>query len=460
MFNSFAQLASSLEATLSLDALQTPTAETKKVDEETTSVVSKGVRNDRNEVHPNNKKGDRRSEDTEMQLVEEVSRITELLRLKDEEGLSVNMKLSEALNELQSGKLAYSDIKNELKEAKLTIKSMAEASDDKANSNSREISDLNEEITKLKKSVAEKESLISSLQTKPIVKPQADIVNDGEIQRAEDTSQLRDENAALNVEVAQNSAILQSAKEQIISFENQLDEAKAFRRQNEDQLVACQREITSLKEELSIIRSEKEKEYVLFGSKLESAESNTVEQKKQFESQIEAMKAKIAAMEIQINQQESSYAALKGASERQSSSDAEKSSEMEDLYRSLSEASESIEHEKSLSTIANAELAELRCSLTESNKQLSELRGKDEERAKQILDLERTIREKSEAIADLQAKQTTLTEKTKDIVKKYSEMKTKNQNLEQSGGEKSAEATKNLQNKVHTSAQILEGHTS
>jgi chromosome segregation ATPase len=454
MFNSFAQLASSLEASLSLDALQTPAAETKKVDEETSSVVSKGVRNDRNEVHPNNTKEDGRSEDAEMKLVEEVSRITELLRLKDEEGISVNMKLSEALDELQSGKLAYSDIKNELKEAKLTIKSMTEASDDRINSSSREISDLNEEITKLKKSITEKESLISSLQSKAIVKPQADTVDDGEIHHVEDTSQLRNENAALTVEVAQSLTILQSAKEQIISYENQLDEAKTFRRQNEDQLVACQREISSLKEELSSIRSEKEKEYVLFGSKLESAESDSLEQKKQFESQIESLRVKIAAMEVQITQQESSYAALKGASERQSSTDAEKLSEMEDLYRSLSEASESIEHEKSLSSIANAELAELRCSVTESNKQLSELKRKDEERAKQILDLEGTVSEKNKAIADLQAKQTTLTEKTKDIVKKYSEMKTRNQNLEQSGGEKSAEATKSLQNKVHNEVRI------
>jgi chromosome segregation ATPase len=256
------------------------------------------------------------------------------------------------------------------------------------------------------------------------------------------------------VEVAQSLTILQSAKEQIISYENQLDEAKTFRRQNEDQLVACQREISSLKEELSSIRSEKEKEYVLFGSKLESAESDSLEQKKQFESQIESLRVKIAAMEVQITQQESSYAALKGASERQSSTDAEKLSEMEDLYRSLSEASESIEHEKSLSSIANAELAELRCSVTESNKQLSELKRKDEERAKQILDLEGTVSEKNKAIADLQAKQTTLTEKTKDIVKKYSEMKTRNQNLEQSGGEKSAEATKSLQNKVHNEVRI------
>ena len=454
MFNSFAQLASSLEASLSLDALQTSTTETKKVEEETTSAVSKGIRNDRNEIHPNNKKGERSSEDTEMQLVEEISRISELLRLKDEEGISVNMKLSEALDELQSGKLAYSDIKNELKEAKSTMKSMAQASDDKMNSSAREISDLTDECSKLKKCVAEKENLINSLQTKPIVKPQADIVDGGEIQHTEDNLQLQDEIASLNMELAQNLAMLKSAKEQIISFENLLDEAKAFRRQNEDQLVANQREISTLKEELCNIQSEKEKEKELYGSKLESAETNSVEQKKQFESQIEALKAKITVLESHISQQESSYEALKGASERQSSTDAEKSSEMEDLYRSLSEASESIEHEKSLTTIANAELAELRCSLTESEKQLSELRGKNEERDKRILDLEGAINEKNNSIADLQAKQSTLTEKTKDIVKKYSEMKTKNQNLEQSGGEKSAEATKSLQNKVRTAMQI------
>lgn len=454
MFNSFAQLASSLEASLSLDALQTVTTETKKVEEETTSVVSKGVRTDRNEVHPNNKKGGRGSEDTEIYLVEEVSRITELLRLKDEEGISVNMKLSEALDELQSGKLAYSDIKNDLKEAKMAIKSMAEASDDKLNSSDRQISDLNEEVSKLRKSVAEKEYLVNSLKTKPVVKPQADVVDDGEIRHGEDNFQLQEENAALNVQVAQNLAMLQSAKEQIISFENLLDEAKAFRRQNEDQVVTCQREISFLKEELSNIQAEKEKEKELFGSKLESAESNSEEQKQQFELQTGALKAKIAVLETTINQQKSSYEALKGAVDRHSSSDAEKSSEMEDLYRSLSEASESIEQEKSISSIAHAQLTELRCSLTESNKQLIEMRVRDEERDKRIFDLESTINEKNSSITDLQAKQSTLTEKTKDIVKKYSEMKSRNQTLELSGGEKSAEATKNLQNKVRLKVQM------
>lgn len=448
MFTSFAQLASSLEASLSLDALQSSTTDTTKVEEEITSGLSKDVRNDRNEVHPKNSKGEKKSEDTEMRLVEEVSRISEMLRLKDAECLSVNVKLSEALDELQSGKLAYSDIKNELKEAKMTIKSIKESNDDQVNSTSREIVDLNEEIVKLKKCVAEKESLISSIQTKSTAKPLAENSDGGGGKLTEDNLHLQNENVALNVEVAEKLAMLHTAKEQIISFENLLDEAKSFRRQNEDQLVICKREISSLSEEIANIQSEKQKEKESYMTKLECSESTSLEQKKQYDSQIEASKAKITKLEIQISQQETSYEALKGASDRQSSNDAEKSSEMDDLYRSLSEASESIEHEKSLCSIAHAELAELRVSLAESSNALTELRANYEEKNKLVIDLEGTLNEKNKSISDLQAKQSTLTEKTKDIVKKYSEMKTKNQNLELSGGEKNAEANKSLQNKV------------
>ena len=444
MFTSFAQLASTLEASLSLDALQVPADGTKKSDDNSTITKKKEAANDEKTSAPNPRGGD----ETEILLVEEVSRLSELLRSKNEECSTTMLKLSESLGNLQSQKLAFSDLSDELKALKVSAKLSSQDYDDKLSSAEREMCDLRDEVSRLKKVVDDGNEQRNLMQMQLSASPIVDTPDGGENSETEQNSQLHHENTSLKREISQNCISLSQAKQQISSLEGLLEEAKTSRRLNEDKLSKYERDLTSLTERLSTAESDRLSEVESYERKLKDmAEAETL-LKSTHENNLTAITLAKSEAENALLQQKASYDTLNESFEKLNTANLEKISEMEDLYRSVAGASDSVEQEKSLRNKAQTELSNLREQLEEKSKSISELEFNllQKDSAIEAFDTELSL--KNSAISELQAKQVTLTEKTKDIVKKYSEIKAKNQSLELASGDKSAEALQQLQNKV------------
>ena len=441
MFSSFAQLASSLEASLSLDALQaSTTGETKSTDNQ-----SHGKPNLTQKEELISTDGHTTNEETELLLVEEVSRLSELLRLKDGDLTSLQVQHSEALGKIQSKELAISDVREELEALKLSGKSTIDALNEKYISAEREICDLKEEVNRLKKSSDEKSSVVTNLQALLLTASNSTNCNEG---NEENKSQLQIKNETLKLELDQLSTLLSYTKSEKAALEELLNGFKASTRTHEDQLTVNQRDLASLRAELSQVNLDWKNETESSRLALADAVTDRLKLETQYETEMNELKAQVILLEKNLTVQKDSYDALDAKCGKQISADAEKTSEMDDLYRSLSQASDANEEVKLLHSVTQAELAALASELIEKKKSITELQGNLDERNASIMELESVVKERNTTIADLQVKQTTLTEKTKDIVKKYSEMKTKNQNLESAGDEKYTEAIKNLQQKV------------
>ena len=443
MFTSFAQLASTLEATLSLDALQAPASGAKKNDDNPSLTIKKEAGKD-DALAPN----PRGAGETEILLVEEVSRLSELLRLKSDECTTNSSKLSESIGILQAQKLAFSDLNEELRAAKLSAKLNSQDYDDKLSSADREMCDLRDEATRLRNVVDdgnEQRNLMQmQLSSNTVVKS----LDDGENLDTEQSSQMYQENSSLKLEISQNQVSLNQSKQQISSLEGLLQDAKAARRLNEDKLSKFERDLASLAEKLSCAKSHGLAQVESYESKLKEIVEAKLIMKSGYEDNVTSLTAAKQELESALLQQKASYNFLNESFEKLKTADLEKSSEMEDLYRSVSGASDSVEEEKSLRNKAQTELSNFRDQLLEKNKSISELQSNISQKDSTIEDLRKELSLKNNTIAELQAKQVTLTEKTKDIVKKYSEMKAKNQSLEVASGDKSAETLQQLQNKV------------
>ena len=417
MFTSFAQLASSLEASLSLDNLQNTPAGAKKSDGELSNSVP-DISNGKTGPKPfQNHEGSKEQEDTEFRLVEEISRVSELLRAKGLENDALNSQLNEVKNEAQARKLAFCDLQDEYKLLKSLEKSAADESDDRASSAQREIVDLREELNRQVKSSEDKSSKILSLQSELSAASSLNVTNAAEHSSGDNNDhallQLQHENASLKREISQFSNSLNESTEHVRSLDVLMEEAKTLRRTQEDQLTSSSREIKSLKDDLQSVKND------LHNYQLESARLQEESLKEYLNEKI-SLQEIIGTLEAEVLQQKAINNALREMREKQSTADAEKTLEMEDLYRSLSQASDTAEQEKCLLITTQSEIKNLNI----------------------------IINDKNDIITDLQSKLTTLTDKMKDLVKKYGELKTKNSNLEQTGGEKSAEISKNLQGKV------------
>ena len=460
MFTSFAQLASTLEASLSLDSLQGAATGLQE--------VATGVKKNQEgaSIEPNNASakrsikpqlesvGSNKHDETEMLLVEEISRVSEILRSKDAECSALQAQLSEYQDDIQSRKLALSDLQDELTARKLSEKSLAQEHDDKMSSAEREIADLREEVDRQKKICNEKSAKILMLESELAAAP-IRIETSEEFTTNSSNDQniahLQHENSSLKREVAQNLSAYNESAVQIRTLEGLIDEAKTLRRQNEDKLVVSQREINSLKEivenslsestRLGVEKSNLAEEYdklVEEHSKLEKESSKLGEDHSKLRDeyskhQLDAfslseatfaeailLKESLSVLNNEINKQKATNNALKEMCDKQTAADNEKTNEINDLCTSLSEVSDLVENEKKKTSVTELQLS----------------------------DMNKNLNEKNETITELQGKLSLLTEKMKDIVRKYSEMKTKNSNLEQTGGEKAAEILRNLQTKV------------
>lgn len=438
MFSSFAQLASSLEASLSLDALQaSTTGGTKATDNQ----------ND-GKSHLIQKEEIINAEETELLLVEEVSRLSELLRLKDGDFTSLQLQHSEALGKVQSKELAISDVREELEALKLSGKLTTDALNEKYISAEREICDLKEEVNRQKKSSDEKSSVVTNLQALLISASSGTNCNEENEENEENKSQLQIKNETLKLELDQLSTLLSYTKSEKAALEELLNGFKASTRTHEDQLAVNQRDLASLRSELSQVHLDWRSETGFSKLALAEGVSDRLKLQTRYEAEKDELKAKVVSLEKSLTMQKDSYEALDAKCGKQISANVERTSEMDDLYRSLSQASDTNEEVKLLHSVTQAELLGVTNELKEKNSSVAELQGKLEETNLSRLELESVLEEKNTTIADLQVKQTTLTEKTKDIVKKYSEMKTKNQSLENAGDEKHSEAIKSLQQKV------------
>lgn len=433
-------MASSLEASLSLDALQNTITSTTgiKTGEETVAVDDGGAKGFPRPSVNSNLKGNSNPypnasnghEETEIQLVEEISRVSELLRVKDAECSTLQFQLAESKRDLQSGKLALADLTNDLKSAKSLEKSAAADSDDRANTAERIIADLRDEIIHQKKISDDKAAKLKTLQLElaeaskrekeaSVKKEDSSESSFGDTKSDDNDAlaqQLQHENSVLKRECTQNVDTIADFTDQIKSLEGLLAEAKVTSRLTEDRLITSQREVSSLKEtieniqaESAMYRIEKDKEIMTMTSSNE-----------RIGREIASLKDKIGTLESEITQQKTTNTDLKDMRDQQTAADTVKTSEIEDLYLSLSQASDNIERERSLLTASTLELTAI----------------------------QKTVIEKDVTIADLQGKLTTLTDKMKDIVKKYGEMKAKNSSIEHAGGEKSAEMVKQMQSKV------------
>ena len=451
MFTSFAQLASTLEASLSLDALQVPADGTKKSDDNSSITKKKEATKDEKASAPN----PRGADETEILLVEEVSRLSELLRSKNEECSTTMSKLSESLGNLQSQKLAFSDLNDELKALKVSAKLSSQDYDDKLSSTEREMCDLRDEVSRLKKVVDDGNEQRDLMQMQLSASPVVDTPDGGENNETEQSSQLHHENTSLKREISQNSISLSQAKQQISSLEGLLEEAKTSRRLNEDKLSKYERDLASLTERLSIAESDRMSVVESYERKLKDMAVTESLLKSKHENNLTAITLARSEAENALLQQKASYDTLNESFEKLNMANMEKISEMEDLYRSVAGASDSVEQEKSLRNKAQTELSNLREQLEEKSKSISELQLNLAQRDSSIVALDKERFLKNNTISELQAKQVTLTEKTKDIVKKYSEIKAKNQSLELASGDKSADALQQLQNKVK-SAQLID----
>ena len=451
MFTSFAQLASTLEATLSLDALQAPASGAKKNDDNPSVTTKKEAGKDDNTLALNQTGAG----ETEILLVEEVSRLSELLRLKSDECTTTSSKLSESIGSLQAQKLAFSDLNEELRAAKLSAKLNCQDYDDKLSSADREMCDLRDEATRLKKVVDdgnEQRNLMQmQLSSNTVVKS----LDGGENSDTEQSSQMYQENSSLKLEISQNQISLNQSKQQISSLEGLLQDAKAARRLNEDKLSKYERDLTSLAEKLSSAESDGLTQVESYERKLKEIAEAELTMKSAHENNVTFLNAAKLELESALLQQKASYNILNESFEKLTAADLEKSSEMEDLYRSVSGASDSVEEERSLKNKAQTELSNYRDQLLKKNKSISELQSNISQKDISIEDLTKELSLKNNTITELQAKQVTLTEKTKDIVKKYSEMKAKNQSLEVASGDKSAETLQQLQNKVRSVKLML-----
>lgn len=450
MFTSFAQLASTLEASLSLDALQVPAEGTKKNDDNTNTTRKKEAAKD-DKPMANNPSG---ADETEILLVEEVSRLSELLRSKNEECSTTMSKLSESLGTMQSQKLAFSDLNDELKALKVSAKLSSQDYDDKVSSAEREMCDLRDEVSRLKKVVDDGNEQRDLMQIQLSASPIVDAPDVGENRVAEQSSQLHHENTSLKREISQKSISLSQSKQQISSLEGLLEDAKTSRRLNEDKLSKYERDLATLTEKLSIAESDRLKEDESYERKLNyMAEAESLLESAH-EKNLTAITLAKSEAENALLQQKASYDALNDSFAKLNTANLEKISEMEDLYRSVAGASDSVEQEKSLRNKAQTELSNLREQLEEKSKSISELQFNLIQKDSAIESLDKEISLKNNAISELQAKQVTLTEKTKDIVKKYSEIKAKNQSLELASGDKNAETLQQLQNKVKNAQHI------
>lgn len=451
MFTSFAQLASTLEATLSLDALQAPARGVEKDGDNASLTTKKEAGKDDNTLALN----PRGAGETEILLVEEVSRLSELLRLKSDECTTTSSKLSESIGSLQAQKLAFSDLNEELRAAKLSAKLSCQDYDDKLSSADREMCDLRDEATRLKKVVDdgnEQRNLMQmQLSSNTVVKS----LDGGENSDTEQSSQMYQENSSLKLEISQNQISLNQSKQQISSLEGLLQDAKAARRLNEDKLSKYERDLASLAEKLSCTESDGLAQVESYERKLKEIAEAELIMKSAHENNVTSLTTAKLELESALLQQKASYNILNESFEKLTAADLEKSSEMEDLYRSVSGASDSVEEERSLRTKAQTELSNYRDQLLEKNKSISELQSSISQKDISIEDLNKELSLKNNTIIELQAKQVTLTEKTKDIVKKYSEMKAKNQSLEVASGDKSAETLQQLQNKVRSVKLML-----
>mmetsp|Transcript_16322 Transcript_16322/g.15637 ORF Transcript_16322/g.15637 Transcript_16322/m.15637 type:complete len:964 (+) Transcript_16322:207-3098(+) len=431
MFTSFEQFQKDLQAslpTLSLDDLQG----VKK--DETKEAVS-------NETNGKSKPDSIKSitnEDTELQLVEEISRVSELFRSKDAECLELLQQLSDSKNELQAKDLAFSDIKQELKNSKSSA-SVVDNYEDKISAIERDNIDLREEIDRQKKIAEERSLKVATLQTQlsqsqvsnEQLKQQVVQGVDGESDG--DTAKLRQEISVTKEEALQNFHLLNEANDQISSLEARLEKSKTALRLAEDKATTNERNrITTSKESDEIKMELLDKVKTIEKSKIVVSEefstiktelSNEIsvlkEQQKQAVSDISSVKANNDFLEADLLKSKAINNALKEMRDQQASDVAEKAVEMEDLYRSLSQASDAMEQEKSFLVAAQNE----------------------------ITDLHKELTEKKDANVDLQGKLSVLTDKMKDLVKKYQDNKSKMQILEQSGGDKTSEIMKNLQNK-------------
>ena len=461
MFTSFAQLASTLEASLSLDSLQGAAAGLqevatgiKKSAEGINVEADKTSSKECSKLQENSLLSDKHDE-TEVLLIEEISRVRELLRAKDEECSLLQAQVSEFRDDTQSRKLAFSDLQDELKATKLSQETFTADNDDRMNTAGRQISDLREENGRLKTFADEKSAKLLALQSELAAVPIRVVENsDNSMSNDncdENLAQLRHENLSLKRESAQNLCAFNDGIVQIKKLEALIDEAKSLRRQNEDQLVASQREIDSLNKKMEIVLSgstkqdEVRQQLVVEHSKLKEEHLNLHEEHStlveehsrlrekyaRFEvesssksetssSEMTILKEKLTTFENDLHQQKAINNALKEIRDKQILIDNEKSHEINDLCTSLSELSDAVENEKNKNLAVNLE----------------------------ITDLNKDISDKNEKITDLQSKLNLLTEKMKDIVRKYGEMKTKYSNLEQTGGEKTIEISKNLQTKV------------
>ena len=461
MFTSFAQLASTLEASLSLDNLQGAAAGL----QEAATGIKKCAEGTNVEADKTNSKGcskpqensivSGKNDETEVLLIEEISRVSELLRAKDEECSFLQAQLTGFRDDTQSRKLAFSDLQDELKATKLSQKSVTADHDDRISAARREISDLQEENSRLKTFADEKSAKLLALQSElaalpiRVVENSEDSINSDSCH--ENFAQSRHEDISVRRESAQNLCALNDSLVQIKKLEALIDEAKTLRRGNEDKLSASQREIGLLNEKMEIVMSgsvkqdEDRQQLVLEHSKLKEEhlrlheeystldlehsrlrenyskyESESSSQSLTSSSEMTIMKEKFNTLENDLHQQKAINNALKEIRDKQILIDNEKSQEISDLCTSLSELSDAVENEKNKNSAVNLE----------------------------ITDLKKDISDKNEKIADLQSKLNLLTEKMKDIVRKYGELKSKYSALEQTGGEKTMEIAKNLQTKV------------
>jgi hypothetical protein len=435
MFTSFAQFQKDLEAslpTLSLDDLQSSVVGAKNDDNKK---AGGNVSNGKSEPEPIKSIT---NEETELQLVEEISRVSELFRSKDAECIELLQQLSDSKDELQAKKLAFSDITQELKNSKSSASVVADY-EDKISAVERDNIDLREEIDRQKKIAEERSLKVASLQTQL---SQAQVSNEQISQQAihegsgesdENTAKLRHEISTAREEALQNLHLLNEANDQISSLEVRLEKLKTASRLAEDKATINERNRITAAEEFDVIKIELldkvttiEKSKIVVSEELSIIKtelSNEIlilkEEQKKAILDILSLKTNSDLLEADLVKSKAINSALKELRDQQATDVSEKAVEMEDLYRSLSQASDAMDQEKSFLAAAQNE----------------------------ITDLHKELTEKKDANIDLQGKLSVLTEKMKDLVKKYQDNKSKMQILEQSGGDKTSEIMKSLQNK-------------
>lgn len=432
MFTSFAQFQKDLEAslpTLSLDDLQSSVVGTKKDDSK--KAVS-NVSNGKSEPEPIKAIT---NEETELQLVEEISRVSELFRSKDAECIELLQQLSDSKDELQAKKLAFSDITQELKNSKSSASVFADY-EDKISAVERDNIDLREEIDRQKKIAEERSLKVASLQTQL---SQAQVSNEqmsqqkiheGNSESDEITAKSRHEVSTAREEALQNHYLLNEANELISSLEVKLKTASRLAEDkatiNERNRITAAEEFDAIKIELldRVTTIEKSKivvseEFSIIKTELSNEILILKEEQKKAVLNILSLKTNSDLLEADLVKSTAINSALKELRDQQATDVSEKAVEMEDLYRSLSQASDAMDQEKSFLAAAQNE----------------------------ITDLHKELTEKKDVNIDLQGKLSVLTEKMKDLVKKYQDNKSKMQILEQSGGDKTSEIMRSLQNK-------------